>query len=306
MKLLQFLFFFLMISFSWSCRQSPLTIALQKPNEVTVLDLSARNLSVLPDSISLLQNLEELDLSDNQLSSLPKGLFSLKNLKKLNLGWNNFRTLPSEIGQLSQLEELTLDSNRLDSLPQELGKLIKLKKIHLGWNRIKSLPATFNALTNVTDLRIFNNPITNPSSLQTLFPALHPDLFYTREKIDLAKQYYNQAQKFAKSEQPSEAIWGYQKALALYYESSKSEQFRIVYLNSLWQVGTILRVTKQFKKAISVYDEFLKQVPQDNNGYLDRGVCKAEIQDMAGACQDWKLAEKFGNQAVKRNLAFCQ
>lgn len=306
MKSFQAIFYLILVSFSWACRQSPLTQALHHPNEVTKLDLSARNLSVLSDSIALLKNLEELDLSDNQLTSLPQGLFSLKKLKKLSLGWNQLRNLPSEISQLTALEELTLDSNRLDSLPQELSKLVQLKKLHFGWNRVKALPTTFSNLSNISEIRLFNNPIQRPSTIQTLFPTLRPDLFYTREKIDLAKKYFDQAQAFAKAEQPSEAIWGYQKVLALYNESSKSEQFRMVYLSSLWQIATILRVTKEFKKAIPFYDDFLTQVPQDNNGYLDRGVCKAEIHDMTGACEDWKLAERFGNQVAKRNLAFCQ
>ncbi len=44
------------------------------------LDLSYNQLSEIPDSISLLQNLSVLFLSDNQLSELPDSISLLQNL----------------------------------------------------------------------------------------------------------------------------------------------------------------------------------------------------------------------------------
>ena len=68
---------------------------------------------------------EELDLSGKELTVLPPQIGKLTQLKKLILGkygeydyiGNNLSELPKEIGLLNQLEELQIFSNQLSSLP---------------------------------------------------------------------------------------------------------------------------------------------------------------------------------------------
>ena len=58
------------------------------------LYLSDLSLSVLPESLGQLTNLETLELSGNGLSVLPESLGQLTNLEELNLSGNGLSVLP--------------------------------------------------------------------------------------------------------------------------------------------------------------------------------------------------------------------
>ena len=148
------------------------------------LNLDRNNLRSLPEEIGKLKNLERLDLNYNNLTSLPKKIGNLKNLKKLNLGSNNLRSLPEEIGNLKNLKKLYLDRNNLTSLPKEIGNLKNLQQLYLDRrNNLTSLPKEIGNLIKLQVLHLKNNNLTslpeeigNLKNLQILDLSTNPNL----------------------------------------------------------------------------------------------------------------------------------
>ena len=85
----------------------------------------------LPDSICLLDNLEELRLSRGILKKLPIEIGKLKNLKYLYLDDNELTELPESICELSNLELLNLRGNKIKKLPKNIGNLKKITSLWL-------------------------------------------------------------------------------------------------------------------------------------------------------------------------------
>jgi len=135
----------------------------------TVLTLSFRVLTFLPQEIGRLTNLTKLILPSNQLTSLPSELSQLINLTELNLQANQLTSLPAELGQLANLTVLDLQANQLASLPAELGQLANLTVLDLQANQLASVPAELGQLTNLTRLWLDDNQLTSlPSELSQL------------------------------------------------------------------------------------------------------------------------------------------
>ena len=67
-------------------------------------------MSIVPEAVSDLTELEELDLPDNYLEELPTSTNKLKNLKRLTSEVNQLRELPQAIAELSNLTVLITTS----------------------------------------------------------------------------------------------------------------------------------------------------------------------------------------------------
>ena len=76
-----------------------------------------------------LTNLTNLNLSSNELTVLPDSIKYLTELTNLNLSYNKLTVLPDNIGYLTKLTNLILSSNSLTVLPDSIKKLIKLTEI---------------------------------------------------------------------------------------------------------------------------------------------------------------------------------
>jgi leucine-rich repeat protein SHOC2 len=129
----------------------------------TALDLTDKNLTIIPEEIKLLQNLEQLTLSSNKISKLPNVIGSLSNLqvfffshnsKYLILSENFLTELPPEIGDLKNLDMLLVNHNRLESIPPEIGNLTKLGCLYLQGNSLKTIPKEISKLTQLTTLNL--------------------------------------------------------------------------------------------------------------------------------------------------------
>lgn len=124
-------------------QHSPLKSINVSPTEDTknvssqsVLNLSGRGLTKVPEYVFNETNIEELNLANNLLDgSLQSQVGHLQNLKVLNLSNNKFTGVPAEVGQLKNLEVLDLSDNQLTGLPYELGNLSKLKLLNLSGNK---------------------------------------------------------------------------------------------------------------------------------------------------------------------------
>jgi len=80
---------------------------------VRTLDLRVNELTTLPESIGLLQDLKVLELAHNQLTTLPESIGLLQDLGRLGLAHNHLTTLPESIGLLPSLISLNLTRNYL-------------------------------------------------------------------------------------------------------------------------------------------------------------------------------------------------
>ena len=86
----------------------------------TTLDLSNKYLTVLPEMIGQLTELEELHLDDNQLIELPEIVGQLIKLRSLYLDENQLTELPAWLRNLKLLKQLYLHGNTGLGLPVEL------------------------------------------------------------------------------------------------------------------------------------------------------------------------------------------
>jgi Leucine-rich repeat (LRR) protein len=100
------------------------------------LDLSASELTEIPDRVFEVTGLTVLNISHNRINgSIQPEIGKLKELRVLDASYNQMTGLPAEIGHLPNLEVLNLSNNRFTRLPRELGELRKLKKLDISGNR---------------------------------------------------------------------------------------------------------------------------------------------------------------------------
>ena len=103
-----------------------------------------------------------LNLSGKQLTILPPELFQMIKLNELDLGFNQLNTLPLEIGQLTKLTVLYLYKNQLNTLPLEICQLTKLTWLDLSRNQLTTLPPEICQLSNLKKLDLRGNPLISP------------------------------------------------------------------------------------------------------------------------------------------------
>ena len=91
----------------------------------------------------------KLYLYSNNMTRVPESVTMLRNLEVLWVGFNEIAELPLFITQLTALKDLDCSSNRLSSIPPELSRLVNLEKLWLGYNSLSSLPCSLVKLTNL-------------------------------------------------------------------------------------------------------------------------------------------------------------
>lgn len=114
--------------------------------EITSLNLSFSNLTVLPPEIALLKNLTHLSIPKNQLRFLPKEIGQLCHLKLLDAGENQLTFIPPEIGQLNNMHWLFLGRNQLTVLPKEIGQLRRMTLLNISENPLVEIPRTIEEI----------------------------------------------------------------------------------------------------------------------------------------------------------------
>jgi Leucine-rich repeat (LRR) protein len=140
-------------------------------NNLTELHIENCQLSVLPTEIGSLERLVFLDAGWNGLSGLPSGMSGLRALKTLLLVANPFDSFPAVICSVPSLTYLNVQECHLSRLPPDIGKLSLLDELNLCYNQISSLPSEIRNLKKVTTLRLHNN---NLSSLPDAIAELTP------------------------------------------------------------------------------------------------------------------------------------
>jgi len=132
------------------------------------LYLGGSNVSLLPDSIGDLTNLEELFLFESNISLIPATIGHLKNLERLMLrDTTTLKNLPDEIGGATNLKYLNLNGTIISSIPGSIGNLKNLKVLELGKVRtLKRLPDEIGDATSLEQICLRDTSISSlPVSL---------------------------------------------------------------------------------------------------------------------------------------------
>ncbi|MBA0711591.1 hypothetical protein Golax_010755 [Gossypium laxum] len=117
--------------------------AFGKLHGLVYLNLSNNQIEVIPDSIGGLKKLEELNASSNHLQHLPDSVGLLLNLRILDVSGNKLNALPESIARCSSLVELDASFNNLTFLPNNIGYgLLNLEKLSIQLNKIHFLPSS--------------------------------------------------------------------------------------------------------------------------------------------------------------------
>ena len=128
---------------------------------LTELDISGLRISVFPEWICSLKQLQRLRADHNRFDKLPESFCRLTNLKALYLNHNKISKLPLLIGNLKTLKIFQLKNNQLLRLPNSFGKLKNLVQIDLQSNKIGALPESIGGLKAVVKLDLSKNKLMN-------------------------------------------------------------------------------------------------------------------------------------------------
>ena len=105
-----------------------------------------------------MRELTELDASENQLTLLPDGIAALPRLRVLLLGMNRFADVPQIVRTFPALEVLGMQGNELASLGE--GEFpARLTQLLLSDNRLRAIPATVSRLHSLRRLDLSGNEL---------------------------------------------------------------------------------------------------------------------------------------------------
>jgi len=127
--------------------------------EGTVLNLSDRQLSKVPEAVTGQKDLEKLQLYRNNLTELPTSINKLKNLLWLDLDENQLTYLPDSIGDLKKLSELSVSNNQLSAVPscvQQLKKFCECQDLTGRSSQTSLLLISHCARTVLLSLSLFD------------------------------------------------------------------------------------------------------------------------------------------------------
>lgn len=126
----------------------------------------------LPESFCRLTNLKALYLNHNKISKLPLLIGNLKPLKILQLKNNQLLRLPNSFGKLKNLVQIDLQSNKIEVLPESIGGLKSVVKLDLSKNKLMSLPPSFGQLLQLKQLYLHNNKLMKMRSFMSQLKQL--------------------------------------------------------------------------------------------------------------------------------------
>ncbi|KXT04192.1 hypothetical protein AC578_105 [Pseudocercospora eumusae] len=154
----------------------------------STLDLSHKNISVLPADVVLLikDRVERLALSHNPRISLPPEISQCDRLRYLNLRWNKLTHFPEAVLSLSKLEILDISKNQIDGIPEDIKKMASLKFLAVARNQIRRLPLALGEM-NLVKLKFDENPIEFPPP-EVLKPSTDRSLIESDKDKDMCQQ----------------------------------------------------------------------------------------------------------------------
>ncbi|MEM9982924.1 MAG: leucine-rich repeat domain-containing protein, partial [Bacteroidota bacterium] len=138
--------------------------------EMRVIDLSHRDIEVLPEIIFEFPSVSVLNLHHNRLNDLPCSLDRLKHLRYLDLSHNQFDHFPAAALFLKGEAYLRLGHNRLVSFPDEIVQMTQLNRLIISYNYLCTLPVTLSKLKVLYALYLYAGAFTDwPEVLGDLY-----------------------------------------------------------------------------------------------------------------------------------------
>ena len=134
-----------------------------KRGNLSKLDLSKKDIGVLPQEIYQLTNLEVLDLQNNKIIGLDPKISNLSKLKFLDLSSNQLITLPNTLLQLTNLQVLNVSNNPLGLQFETLTKKENqsepklLPTLKLCFSNSQNVPVSVTSTTTKSDSQLLSN-----------------------------------------------------------------------------------------------------------------------------------------------------
>eukprot|EP01095_Lingulamoeba_sp_RSL-Kostka_P008403 TRINITY_DN2800_c0_g1_i1.p1 TRINITY_DN2800_c0_g1~~TRINITY_DN2800_c0_g1_i1.p1 ORF type:complete len:325 (-),score=52.44 TRINITY_DN2800_c0_g1_i1:29-1003(-) len=147
------------------------------------MDLRCNKLKEIPESIGMIETLENLCFNQNMIEVCPKSIGELRNLRELYLNENKLKFLPEEICTLSLLAKLYIHSNEildfpggigmgltsltelgysdngLFEIPLEVCQIGSLRKLDCSYNNLKYIPEIISNLGELRTLDVSYNEL---------------------------------------------------------------------------------------------------------------------------------------------------
>lgn len=140
-----------------NCDISELPISIGLSENLSSLSIfQANNLKKLPKEINKLIRLERLTIGNTELQEIPD-ISNLQKLKTLNITNSKLSKLHSSIGKLTNLERVSLSSGNLTELPKEIGDVPYLSSLHVSDNKLKALPKELGNCLLLDDIDFSKN-----------------------------------------------------------------------------------------------------------------------------------------------------
>lgn len=130
-----------------------LNIALENRDHVLRLDLSRQKLSVFPNEIFQLNNLQDLKLNKCRIVELPDSFHLLPNLQVLQCRHNEISTIPASLVKSTNLVLLDFADNIIEVIPSDIDNLTRLETLALWDNPITTYP---ESLTQMKSMKVFD------------------------------------------------------------------------------------------------------------------------------------------------------
>eukprot|EP00002_Diphylleia_rotans_P024249 TRINITY_DN4779_c0_g1_i1.p1 TRINITY_DN4779_c0_g1~~TRINITY_DN4779_c0_g1_i1.p1 ORF type:complete len:1654 (+),score=328.51 TRINITY_DN4779_c0_g1_i1:45-5006(+) len=137
------------------------------PEAVTVLshlvrlDVFSGKLSRVPAQLSSLHRLRQLRISGKDLKEVPASLSKLRGLRELRIFENQIRIFPFTFDVFSSLEILQISHNLLGEIPESILSVPFLRELRADANEIRVIPQTISRLTRLRLLSLEGNKISD-------------------------------------------------------------------------------------------------------------------------------------------------
>lgn len=144
------------------------------------------------------KNPEAVFIVDNNLSKIPDSVFLKENLSILSISQEGFTLYPP----LSSLGSDSISKMPLNKLPEQLGELKNLEYLKISGSAIKKLPSSFSKLKNIEKLDISLNSglkiINEIDKLKKLPQLKYLNIFgtdFSEQELEIIKKTLNKRVK---------------------------------------------------------------------------------------------------------------
>jgi tetratricopeptide (TPR) repeat protein len=225
-------------------------------------------------------------VSCRQNSDPTKPINNHRKVKKIEWIDKKLNTLPASLYTCEHLKELNLNFNQIEFLPADISRLQGLSSLNLNNNKLITLPSAIGTLSKLEYLSLMHNKIQFlPAEIGLLKnlkilhlegnPIPEPEIARIDSLLPNTKIYYS------------------------FYEHYKPVNYYYQHANELLQAGYV-------QYAIKYADKAVKARPDISQTYLLRAVCRFNVNDRYGACEDARIAAKMNNkEACNYIITFC-